>query len=165
MCAHYTDVQWDCPYVAAVGGSLVFQPANPIKCAPFVPSIYMEGMSRTLLSSERAMANSTVYKVIFYNQNQVFEIYARAIYQSEMYGFIEVEEFVFGERSQLLVDPAEEKLKSEFASVKRSYLPMHSIIRIDEVEKEGAVRISEVKSSDKVMPFPFPPAVPRHEGD
>lgn len=111
------------------------------------------------------MANSTVYKVIFYNQNQVFEIYARAIYQSDMYGFIEVEEFVFGERSQLLVDPAEEKLKNEFASVKRSYIPLHAIIRIDEVEKEGAVRISEVKSSEKIMPFPFPPALPRHEGD
>ncbi|MEL7399745.1 MAG: DUF1820 family protein, partial [Pseudomonadota bacterium] len=55
-----------------------------------------------------------IYKVIFYNQNQVYEVYARAIYQSDMYGFIEVEEFVFGERSQMIVDPAEEKLKAEF---------------------------------------------------
>ena len=108
------------------------------------------------------MANP-IYKVIFHNQNQVYELYARAIYQSEMYGFIEVEEFVFGEKSQLLVDPSEEKLKTEFASVKRSYIPMHSIVRIDEVEKEGTGKIVEVKG-DKVTQFPFP-APMRHPGD
>lgn len=81
------------------------------------------------------MASKPVYKVIFINQGQVYEIFACAIYQSEMYGFIEVEEFVFGERTQVVVDPSEEKLKNEFAGVKRSYIPMHAIIRIDEVEK------------------------------
>ena len=97
-----------------------------------------------------------MFKVIFYNQNQVFEVYARAIYQSEMYGFVEVEEFVFGERGNLVVDPSEEKLKNEFSNVKRSYVPMHSIIRIDEVEREGSVKVIEVKSGDKVTPFPTP---------
>jgi hypothetical protein len=111
------------------------------------------------------MAKSPIYKVIFYNQSQVYEIYAKAIYQSEMYGFIEIEEFVFGERSQVLVDPAEEKLKGEFASVKRSYIPLHSIIRIDEVEKEGAVRVSEIKSGDKITPFPFPSIMPSPKSD
>jgi hypothetical protein len=73
-----------------------------------------------------------------------------------MYGFIEVEEFVFGERSQVLVDPSEEKLKSEFASVKRSYIPLQSIIRIDEVEKEGTVKIIELKSGEsKVSTLSF----------
>ena len=70
-------------------------------------------------------------------------------------GFIEIEEFIFGERTQVIVDPAEEKLKSEFTSVKRSFIPMHSIVRIDEVEKEGKVKISEIKSSDKIAQFPF----------
>jgi hypothetical protein len=111
------------------------------------------------------MAKGPIYKVIFYNQNQVYEIYARAIYQSDMYGFIELEEFVFGERSQLLVDPSEEKLKTEFASVKRSYIPLHSIIRIDEVEKEGVVRISEVKTGEKTAPIPFPTIIPHPKGE
>ncbi len=103
------------------------------------------------------MSQETTYKIIFYNQNQVFEVYARAIFQSEMYGFVEVEEFVFGERSQLLVDPSEEKLKAEFASVKRSYIPMQSIIRIDEVEKEGAVKVINIKQGEnKVSTLPFP---------
>ncbi|MEX1033211.1 MAG: DUF1820 family protein [Cellvibrionaceae bacterium] len=100
--------------------------------------------------------SNAIYKVIFYNQGQVYEVYARAIYQSEMYGFIEVEEFVFGERSQMIVDPGEEKLKGEFGNVKRSYIPMHSIVRIDEVEKEGASKVSDIQPSDKVAQFPFP---------
>ena len=93
------------------------------------------------------MADS-IYKVIFLNQNQVFEIYAKHIYQSDMYGFIEIEEFVFGERTQMIVDPSEEKLKNEFSSVKRSYIPMHSLVRIDEVEKEGVPKISEFKGEN-----------------
>lgn len=107
------------------------------------------------------MTTKSIYKVVFYNQNQVYEVFARAIYQSEMYGFIEVEEFVFGERSQLVVDPGEEKLKGEFSQVLRSYIPMHSIIRIDEVEKEGSVKVTELKTGEKIMPFPFPAGAPK----
>ena len=107
------------------------------------------------------MAETALYKVIFYNQSEVYEIFARAIYQSDMYGFIEIEEMVFGERSQLLVDPAEEKLKGEFTGVKRSFIPLHSIIRIDEVEKEGAAKISEVKAGDKIAHFPFQGMTPK----
>lgn len=111
------------------------------------------------------MSNAPIYKVIFYNQNQVYEVYARAIYQSEMYGFIEVEEFVFGKRTQLVVDPGEEKLKSEFTGVTRSYIPMHSIVRIDEVEKEGVVKVTELKGVDKVAQFPFTAPTPKPKTD
>lgn len=104
------------------------------------------------------MPNQSVYKVIFVNQDQVFEVYAKHIYQSDLWGFIEIEEFLFGERSQLLVDPSEEKLKGEFAGVKRSYIPMQSVIRIDEVDKEGTVKISEAKGGSVAsFPMPTPP--------
>jgi hypothetical protein len=106
-----------------------------------------------------------IYKVIFHNQNRVYEVYARQIFQSDMWGFVEIEELVFGERSQLLVDPAEEKLKNEFNGVKRSYIPMHSIVRIDEVEKEGAGKISESSgSSGNVSAFPMPGMIPTPQG-
>lgn len=111
------------------------------------------------------MNGEPIFKVIFFNQNQVYEVYAKAIYQSEMYGFVEVEEFIFGERTQLVVDPGEEKLKAEFASVKRSYIPMHSIIRIDEVDKEGVVKVTELKAGEKVAPLPFPTLVPSPKND
>lgn len=95
-----------------------------------------------------------VFRISFYNQNEVFEVYARQIYQSEIYGFIEVEEYVFGERSQVVVDPAEERLKQQFVDVIRSYIPMHSVIRIDEVEKEGVSKITDVKPGGNVASFP-----------
>ena len=100
------------------------------------------------------MSAESIFKVIFYNEGEIYEIYARQIYQSDMYGFIELEEFIFGERTQVIVDPGEEKLKSEFSGVKRSYIPVQSIIRIDEVEKEGQVKVSEIKTNDKVARFP-----------
>jgi hypothetical protein len=102
------------------------------------------------------MANQPVYKVIFQNGSQVFEVFARQIYQSDMWGFIEVEEFVFGERSQILVDPGEEKLKIEFNGVKRTYIPMQAIIRIDEVDKEGSSKVSDTTpAGGNVTNLPF----------
>ncbi len=104
------------------------------------------------------MAKTPIYKVIFHNQGQVYEVYARAIYQSDMYGFVEVEEFVFGEPGQVIVDPAEEKLKNTFAGVIRSYIPMHAIVRIDEVEKEGVGKITDSKGGDgNIHHFPMMP--------
>ena len=69
-----------------------------------------------------------IYKVIFLNQGQVFEMYAKQIYQSDLWGFLEIEEFVFGERTQVVVDPSEEKLKAQFEGVLRSFVPMHAIV-------------------------------------
>jgi hypothetical protein len=99
----------------------------------------------------------SIYKVQFYNKGELYEIYARNVYQGGLYGFVEVEELLFGERSSVVVDPAEEKLKNEFASVKRTHIPMHSIVRIDEVEKEGISKISEIPGGeDNIAHFPMP---------
>ena len=103
-----------------------------------------------------------IFKVIFLNQGQVFEMYAKAIYQSDLWGFLEIEEFVFGARSQLVVDPSEEKLKAQFDGVLRSFVPMHAIVRIDEVERLGTAKISEAKGGSNVMPFPMPPMPDRN---
>lgn len=75
----------------------------------------------------------------------------KQVYQSDLYGFIEIEDYMFDERSQVLVDPGEEKLKAEFNGVKRSFIPMQAIIRIDEVEKSG---VSKITNGDNVSPFP-----------
>lgn len=105
------------------------------------------------------MPAEPIYRVVFLNQAEIYEIYVKNIFQSDLYGFIEIEGFLFGERSQVVVDPSEEKLKTQFNEVTRSYIPMHSIIRIDEVEKEGVGKIVEVKG-DKVTPFPLFPVGP-----
>lgn len=106
-----------------------------------------------LLMSTR-QSHQQLYRVSFYNQGEVYEVYARSVYQSGFFGFVEIEELVFGERTTLVVDPAEERLAEEFAQVKRSYIPMHSIIRIDEVEKKGQARITPADNDAKVHPFP-----------
>ena len=105
------------------------------------------------------MASETLYKVVFMNQGQVYEIYARSVGHGTLFGFVEVEELVFGERSSVVVDPSEEKIKTEFAGVKRTYLPMHSIIRIDEVDKQGTSKISKLEGGN-VTQFPLPVYTP-----
>lgn len=103
------------------------------------------------------MAEELIYKILFYNQGELYEIYARQVYQGGLYGFVEVEELVFGERSGVLVDPSEERLKTEFSGVKRTHIPMHSIVRIDEVDKEGKAKITEPdKQAGNITPFPMP---------
>ena len=103
------------------------------------------------------MARKRVYKVVFHQQGNIYELHARSVSHGEMYGFLEIGEIIFGERSALLVDPSEEKLKSEFAGVKRTFVPIHSVVRVDEVEKEGANKIAPSDGSEsKVTPFPMP---------
>src|SRR6478752_926055 len=101
------------------------------------------------------MAASHIFKVLFVNQGKVYEIYARKVGHGGLFGFIEVEELVFGERSTVVLDPGEERIKSEFAGVKRTYLPLHSVLRIDEVKKQGVSKISTLEGGN-VSQFPVP---------
>jgi len=100
------------------------------------------------------MSDDRLYKICYYNQDKVFEIYAKKVYESDLYGFLTIEELVFGSQSELVIDPAEDKLKAEFESVKRSFIPIHSVIRIDEVKKQGLCKIKESKSGNVVSSFP-----------
>jgi hypothetical protein len=103
-----------------------------------------------------------MYKVIFINQGDIVEIYARQVSQGNLFGFVEVEDLVFGGRTEVVVDPGEESLRSEFGQAKRLFLPMHSIIRIEEVEREGPARVrSGPEKESAIRTFPvvtlFPP--------
>jgi hypothetical protein len=99
------------------------------------------------------MAASHIFRIVFVNQGKVYEIYARKVSHGSLFGFVEVEELVFGERSSVVVDPGEERIQSEFAGVKRSYLPLHSVIRIDEVRKQGVSKITALEGGN-VAQFP-----------
>ena len=100
-----------------------------------------------------------LFRVSFHNQGKIYEIYARSISHGELFGFIEVEELVFGERSTVVVDPAEEKIKSEFSGVQRTFIPLHAVMRIDQVEKQGVSKISNA-DGDNVAQFPMPMYTP-----
>ena len=98
-----------------------------------------------------------VYRVTFLNQGQVYEVYARRVTQGGFFGFIEVEELVFGARSELVVDPTEEGIRTEYGGAKRLFLPLHAVLRIEEVEREGAARVRPSKEpAGIVTPFPVP---------
>jgi hypothetical protein len=99
------------------------------------------------------MAGKTIYRISFVSAGEVYEIYAAGVAQGGLFGFIEVEELLFGERSKLLIDSSEERLKTEFDGVKRTFIPLHAVLRIDEVEKAGRGRITE--GTGKVASFPM----------
>jgi len=102
------------------------------------------------------MSKKPIYKVIFHNQGKVYEIYARSVSQGNLFGFIEVEKLVFGEKSTVVLDPSEENLKSEFRDVNRTYIPLHAVIRIDEVSKQGIAKaVVHAGKGENVMPFPI----------
>ena len=96
-----------------------------------------------------------IYKIIFYNEGKLYEIYAQHVFQGSLYGFVEVEQLLFGEKSSVLVDPSEERLKAEFEGVQRTYIPMHAVVRIDEVQKEGTAKITALpEKGSNVAAFP-----------
>lgn len=102
------------------------------------------------MSSEQPL-----YRIQFINNGKNYQLFVRELSQSPMFGFIEIGDFVFDSRSTLLVDPSEEKLKTEFGGVSHSYIPMHSVIRIDVVTEQGSARISDL--GDNVSVFPYLP--------
>jgi len=107
------------------------------------------------------MSKKRVFKVIFANAGQIWELYARDVEQGAIFGFVEVSGLLFGEREGAVIDPAEERLKSEFAGVDRTRIPLHAIIRIDEVEKRGASRITPLGGKgDNVSVLPTPVYTP-----
>src|SRR5262249_29804578 len=100
------------------------------------------------------MAISHIFRIMFVNQGKVYEIYARRVSHGELFGFVEVEELVFGERATVVLDPSEERIKGEFDGVKRTYLPLHSVLRIDEVKKQGVSKITALEGGANVSQFP-----------
>jgi hypothetical protein len=100
-----------------------------------------------------------IFRVSFHNNGKVYQLYAQRVQQGELYGFIEVSELLFDEHSSVVIDPAEERLKDEFAGVQRLLLPMPAVIRIEEVEKRGQNKILDIDGSiSNITPFPMPPS-------
>lgn len=104
------------------------------------------------------MRTKTLFKITFLSQGKSYELYARSVQSSDLWGFTTVSELVFDETpNSLIVDPAEEKLRDEFKDTKALHLPIQSILRIEEVEKRGTAVIRDATSGDKITPFPITP--------
>ncbi len=99
--------------------------------------------------------NAILYKITFVQNDNVVEMYAKNVAESDMFGFIIVENLVFGETTSIVVDPSEERLKEQFRGVKRTYIPMHTVLRIDEVEKaaSGKITARAAQPTNKITPL------------
>ncbi len=101
------------------------------------------------------MASPRVYRITFMSQGKVIELYAKSVGSADLFGFVEVSNLVWSQKSSVVIDPSEDSLKHEFAGVKRFYVPMHSVIRIDEVDHEGTAKIvGSVEKGGTLSPFP-----------
>jgi hypothetical protein len=102
-------------------------------------------------------AKKPIYKVRFQSEGRIYELYAREVTHGDIFGFVLVEDLVWGKKSEIIVDPTEQELKNEFAGVKRTYIPLHAVVRIDEVDKGGAAKVVPIPATGgKVHPMPVP---------
>lgn len=99
---------------------------------------------------------SHLFKISFLNQGEVYDIFCRKVSGSDLsYGFIQVSELVFESDDGVVIDPTEERLREEFAEVQVLHLPMHSVLRIEQVNKRGQAVIRERSSGEKVTQLPL----------
>ena len=109
------------------------------------------------------MAAKALYRIAFINQGKVYEVYARHVGGSGIMGFVEVSGLEFDARASVVVDPGEEALRQEFARVRRFHVPMHAVIRVDEVEQVGQAKVRDLPEGANVTPFPLVSGRPPHE--
>ena len=110
------------------------------------------------------MAAKKFYRVRFVNEGKVFELYARQVTQGSLFGFIEVSQLAWGKRSEVIIDPGEQDLRNEFQGVNVVHVPMHAVVRIDEVEKSGSGKIIALTSPAEKAPASFPIFTPTGAG-
>jgi hypothetical protein len=103
-----------------------------------------------------------LFRVAFLNHGKVYELYCTAVSSSGLFGFVEVTGLVFGEQDSMVIDPTEEKMRNEFEAVEILHLPMHSVLRVEQVKKKGQAVIRDRESGEKVTPFPIQPGNRTH---
>ena len=98
-----------------------------------------------------------LYRIAFLNHGKVYELFCSGVNSSHLLGFVEVAGLEFDEKDSLVIDPTEEKMRDEFEGVEVLHLPMHSVLRVEQVKKKGQAVIRDRESGEKVMPFPIQP--------
>ena len=104
------------------------------------------------------MRKTRLYKVTFLSQGKSIELYARHVASSPLWGFTEIGELRFDAPAEgRVVDPPEERLRDEFKDTTLLHVPMHAIVRVEEVVRRGPLAIRDAGSGEKIMPFPLAP--------
>jgi len=87
------------------------------------------------------VAAKRIYRVRFMSEGRLVELYAKEVTQGTLFGFVEIADLVWGKKSAVIIDPSEQDLRNEFGEVRRIHVPLHAVVRIDEVEKSGPGKI------------------------
>jgi len=103
-----------------------------------------------------------LFRIAFLNHGKVYELFCTGVCTSGLWGFVEVSGLEFGDQNALVVDPTEERMRDEFDGVEVLHLPMHSVLRVEQVKKKGQAVIRDRKSGEKVTPFPAQPGNRSH---
>ncbi|ADD68272.1 conserved hypothetical protein [Denitrovibrio acetiphilus DSM 12809] len=90
-----------------------------------------------------------LFKVIFIDEDKKIQtIHSSKLNPSSFLGLVEISDIVFLDQSELIIAPDDGNLKSKFKNVERSYIPLNSIIRIDEVAIEKETPVIRLYSDD-----------------
>jgi hypothetical protein len=98
-----------------------------------------------------------LFRIAFLNHGKVYELFCTGVSTSNLLGFVEARGLQFEEKDSLVIDPTEEKMRDEFEGVEVLHLPMHSVLRVEQVRKKGQAVIRDRESGEKVTPFPVQP--------
>ena len=101
--------------------------------------------------------NEKLFRIAFLNHGKVYELFCTGVCTSGLLGFIEVSGLEFSDKDSVVVDPTEEKMRDEFEGVEVLHLPLHSVLRVEEVRNKGPSVIRDRESGEKVTPFPVQP--------
>src|SRR5690606_41233319 len=105
------------------------------------------------------MNSRVLYKVTFLNAGKVYELYARRVSASQLWGFTEVADLVFDVNEGMVVDPTEERLRDEFAHTRVLPLPMQGEVRVEEADRRGQLCTREASTRDQAV---TPVRMPTH---
>ena len=96
------------------------------------------------------MTTKTLYRISYLNHQEVYELYARDVSSQELMGFITVSELQFDQREGVVIDPTEERLKTEFSGVKKLHVPIQSVLKIEEVTAKKSCKIKTLNPKANV---------------
>ena len=99
--------------------------------------------------------DTPLYRVLFHNRGKIYDVFVQSVGRADMFGFLELKDFVFSNPTSMVIDPTEDKLRNEFNKVNRVFIPIANVERIDEVEEVGEARITE-SDGTHIHQFPTP---------
>jgi hypothetical protein len=80
-----------------------------------------------------------VYRTIFTHLDQVYTIYSQGVSEETLVGFIELDSILLVTQDIILSSEnqtAHEPFMKQIESIKRTYVPMHAVVRIDEMTRK-----------------------------